>query len=120
MFEGIGELFSVVGPIAKHPVYWVLLAAVLLDLVEEWDEHPVVRHRLVGDLQTGDLVGFDIDHGMHLDPAAPDPPLLAHPLPRFVTLIPGTVDGDMTSSAKISGVTLSERSRRWIRQKRVV
>jgi len=94
LFEGIEEFIAVIGTICEHPVDRVLLAAVLLDLIEERDEHSVILHRFVGDLQAEDLVSLDVDHRMDLDPPAPDFPLLPHPFAPVGDLDPGTVDGD--------------------------
>jgi len=57
----------------------VLLAAVLPGQVKERDEHPVVLHGFVGDLQARDLIGFDVDHGMNFQPSPLDLPRLPHP-----------------------------------------
>lgn len=94
LFEGIEEFVPVIGTVGEHPVYRVLLTAVLLDLVEERDEHSVVLHRFIGNLQAEGLVGLDIDHRVHLDPAAPDLPLLPHSFAPVRDLDPGAVDGD--------------------------
>lgn len=94
MFERREDLVSVICSIAKHPVHRMLLAAVLLDLIEQRDEHPVVRQGFVGDLQAEDLVGLDIDYGMDFQPPPVDLPLLAHPFAPVGDLDPGTVDGD--------------------------
>lgn len=94
MFEGIEEFIPIIGTICEHPVHRVLFAAVLLDLIKERGEHPVVRHGFIGDLQAEELVGFDVDHGMNFDPTAPDPPLLSHPFAPIGDLDPGTVNSD--------------------------
>ncbi len=94
MFEGSEEFIPIIGTIGEHPVHRVLLAAVLLDLIKERSEHPVVRHGFVSDLQAEDLVALDVDHRMDLDPPAPDVPLLPHPFPPVGDLDPGTVNGD--------------------------
>ncbi len=94
MFERRKDLVSVIGSIAKHPVYRALLAAVLLDLVEQGDEHPVDLDRFIGDLQAEDLVGLDVDHRMDFVPAALDLPPLPQPFAPVGDLDPGTVDGD--------------------------
>jgi len=94
LFEGVEEFVPVIGTIGEYPVHRVLLAAVLLGLIEERDEHLVVLYRFISDLQTENLVGLDVDHGVHLDPTAADPPLLAHPLPPVRDLDPGAISGD--------------------------
>jgi len=94
LFEGGEEFVPVVGPIGEHPVHWMFLARVLLGLIEERDEHLVVLHGFIGDLQTENLVGLDVDHGVQLDPTAADPPLLAHPLLPVRDLDPGAIGGD--------------------------
>jgi len=75
-------------------VHRVLLTALMLDLIEERGEHLVVLHGFIGDLQTKELVGLDIDHGMNLDSAAPDSPLLPHPFAPVGDLDPGTIDSN--------------------------
>jgi len=94
VFERVEEFIAVIGTISQCPMHRVLLPTVLLGLIEERDEHPVVRYRFIGDLQTENLVGLDIDHDMQFDPATPDPPLLAHPLPPVRDLDPGAIGGD--------------------------
>jgi hypothetical protein len=92
--EGIEERVPVIGTVCEHLEYRVLLAAVLLHLIEERDEHPVILHRFVGDFKTENQVAFDVDHRMHLDPSAPDLPLLSHPLAPVRDLDPGAIRGD--------------------------
>ena len=72
----------------------VLLAAVLLDLVEQRSESLVILHRFAGDLQAEEPVGLDIDHRMDLDPTAPNLPLLPHPFAPVRDLDPGAISGD--------------------------
>ena len=94
VFERVEEFIAVIGTIGEYPVHRVLFPTVLLGLVEERDEHLVVRYRFIGDRQTENLVGLDIDHDMQFDPATPDPPLLAHPLAPVRNLDPGAIGGD--------------------------
>ena len=94
LLEGIEEFIAVIGTVTEYPEHRVLLAAVLRDLVEQGDEHPVVLDRFVGDLQAEDLVGLDVDHGMQLDPAAPNSPLLAQPFAPVGNFDPGAIGGD--------------------------
>ena len=94
LFEDIEEFVPVIGTVGEYPVYRVLLAAVLLDLVEQRSESLVILHRFAGDLQAEEPVGLDIDHRMDLDPTAPDLPLLPHPFAPVGDLDPGAVDGD--------------------------
>ncbi len=81
----------------------MFLAAVMLGLVEEWGEHLAILYRFVSDLQAESLIGLNIDHDMHLDPAPPDPPLLTHPLTSIRNLDPGAIDGDSNILGEVLG-----------------
>ena len=94
MFEGVEEFMAVIGTVGEYPMHRVLLAAVLLDLIEERDEDPVVLHGFIGDLQAENLVGLDVDHSMDFQPPPVDLPLLLHPFTPVGNLDPGTVDVD--------------------------
>jgi len=93
-FEDGEEFIPVIGTIGEHSVHRVLLATVLLDLIQEWREHPVVRHGFLGDLDAENLVGLDVDHRMDFDPATSDFPLLPYPFAPVGDFNPGTVNGD--------------------------
>jgi len=91
--------------------------AVLLGLMEERDEHLVIRHRFVDDLLAEDLVGLDVDQSMDFEPSRPDSLLLPNLLAPVSDLDLGAVDGDNDiTRARSSGATGNERSRRWIRR----
>jgi len=96
----------VVGPITGHPVYPMLFAAVLLHLVKERDNIRSSCRNSSVNLQARDLVGLDVDFGVHPDPAAPDLPLPPHPLAPVRDLDPGTVDGDDHVSGEEFGLLL--------------
>ena len=52
LLEGIEEEIPVIGTVCEHPVRGMLLATVLLDLIEERDEHSVILRRFVGSALT--------------------------------------------------------------------
>ena len=93
-FERSEDLVSAICSIAEYPVYRVFLTTLLLDLIEERGEHPVILHGFIGDLQTEKLVGLDVDHGMDLDPVAPDSSFLPHPFAPVGDLDSGAVDSN--------------------------
>ena len=51
-----------------------------------------------------DMIGFDVEHRMHLDPASPDPPLLAHPFSPVHDFDPSTVNSNDCSMREDSGI----------------
>lgn len=50
------------------------------------------------------MIGFDVEHRMHLDPASPDPPLLAHPFSPVRDFDPSTVNSNDCSMREDSGI----------------
>lgn len=72
----------------------MLLAAGLLDPVEEWDGHPVVRHPSSVTSRPGIWLVSTAIAAYNLIQACLTRHFSCIHSPRFVTWIPGTLDGD--------------------------
>ncbi len=107
LFECGEEFVALIGTNLRAPsTPSASLAAVVLDRFERRVKHLAILDGFIGDLQAEDLVDLNVDHNVYLIHLRLTFHFSRIHSLRLVTLFPVLSTVTMTSSARISGVTL--------------